>query len=124
MDEEPRTLNDVLEQRTIHLDWHDDPPRYRPDVRLPATEPGSREAAEAEAQARVQAAIGPLLETGWALDGDLRDALVIETRSRQVLLPTPGMAGPRWTELVSADVRLHRRAHAEGHVGAHVAQPR
>jgi hypothetical protein len=120
MDEEPRTANDALEQRTLHLDWQDHPPRYRPDVRLPPTQPGSREAAEAEAQARVRAAIGPLLQAGWELDGDLRDALAIETRSRQVLLPTPGMAGPRWTELVSADVRLHRRVHAE----THAAQPR
>jgi hypothetical protein len=118
--DEPPPAGGAPEQRTLHLDWHDDPPRYRPDVHLPPRQPGSREAAEAEAQARVRAAIGPLLESGWELDGDPRDVVSIETRTRQVLLPTPGMAGPRWTELVGADVQLHRRSRA----ATPVAQPR
>lgn len=105
---EPRRASEPLEYRTVHLDWHDDPPRFRPDVHLPRAAPGSPEAADAEAEARVRAALEPLFEAGWEPDGDLWDGLTFERRTRQILLPIPGMPGPRWTELVSAEIRLHR----------------
>jgi hypothetical protein len=81
---------------------------------VPAHEPGSIEMADAEVERRVLAALEPLLADGWETEGDLWGALSVETRQRQVLLPTPGRAGPIWDEYVRADVRLRRAVAAAG----------
>lgn len=98
----------LADHTTIHLDWTDDPPRYQRQPHVPAHEPGSIEMADAEVELRVRAALGAYLAQGWETDGDLWDAISLQTCVRQVLLPTPGRAGPIWEEYIAADVRLRR----------------
>lgn len=111
---EPHALAD---HTTIHLDWSDDPPRYQRQPHVPAHEPGSIELADAEVELRVRAAIGSHLAQGWETDGDLWEAISVQTCQRQVLLPTPGRAGPIWEEYTAADVRLRRAVATAGSAG-------
>jgi hypothetical protein len=93
---------------TLHLDWRADPPRRRLDLRVLPSEPHSLERTNAEAEGRVRLAIEPYLTSGWEPDGELLAATSLSKRRRQVLLPTPGVAGPMWEEYVGADVHLRR----------------
>jgi hypothetical protein len=97
-----------VEHLTIHLDWTGDPPRCQRQPRVPPHEPGSIELVDAELELRVRDALGPYRSAGWEMDGELWEAVSVETRQRQVLLPTPGRAGPVWEEYTGADVRLRR----------------
>ena len=99
-----------VEHMTIHLDWTEDPPRCQRQPCVPAQEPGSLELADAEVELRVRGALEPYRASGWETDGVLWEAISVETRQRQVLLPTPGRAGPVWEEYTGADVRLRRAA--------------
>jgi len=102
----------LVEHTTIHLDWTGDPPRYQRQPRVPAQEPGSIELADIEVELRVRGALEPYHAAGWETDGELWEAVSVETRQRRVLLPTPGLAGPIWEEYTGAAVRLRR---AVGH---------
>jgi hypothetical protein len=97
------------EHQVIHLDWSDDPLRCRRLEDLPSTDPESVAAATAAAEQRVLRALDPFVAADWGLDGDIEHAVSLVKRERMVLLPTPGFAGPMWTEYVGADVHLRRR---------------
>jgi hypothetical protein len=97
-----------VEHMTIHLDWTEDPPRCQRQPRVPAQEPGSIELADAEVELRVRGALEPYHAAGWDTDGELWEAVSVEARQRQVLLPTPGRAGPIWEEYTGAAVHLRR----------------
>ena len=105
---------ELIEYRTVHIDWDEDPPRHERRGCQASTSPGGPESADTEAEHRVRAAIAPYLAEGWEPDGELRAATSFATRERQVLLPTPGLVGPMWEEYVSAEVRLRRRTSVAG----------
>ena len=97
-----------VEHLTVHLDWTQDPPRCQRQPHVPAYKPDSTELAEAEVELRVRSALEPYRTAGWEMDGELWEAVSVETRQRQVLLPTPGRVGPVWEEFTGADVCLRR----------------
>lgn len=103
-----------VEHMTIHLDWTGDPPRCQRPPHVPSQEPGSVELADAEVELRVRGALEPYRAAGWEMDGELWEAVSVETRQRQVLLPTPGRAGPIWEEYIGADIRLRRADSQDG----------
>ncbi len=98
-----------VRRKTVDLDWSDEPLRCASRVALPADDPHSVESVNRRASERVLRAIESDLAEGWEPDGELWSAITLETRRRQVLLPTPGMAGPEWEEYYAAHVRLRQR---------------
>jgi hypothetical protein len=103
-----------VEHLTIHLDWTGEPPRWQRQPHVPPQGPGSIELADAEVELRVRRALEPYRAAGWEMDGESWEAISVKTRQRQVLLPTPGRAGPIWEESIGADIRLRRADSQDG----------
>ena len=98
-----------VEHKTIDLDWSDTPLRCPSNESLPPDDPLSVESVNRKAGERDLRAIESEVAEGWEPDGELWSASTLDKRKRQVLLPTPGMAGLEWEEYYAAHVRMLRQ---------------